>query len=307
MRPPIAFTGLVLETPRLDETVVFYADQFGLAAGTRDNDEVQLAALGAPRPPLTLRLGPAPRLVELAYAYPDEAALAQARAEAEEAGLDPANHRDGFAVRTPDRMLVSFAVGSDASVAPLADAADRPLFLSHAVVNSRDPERLVAFFRDRLGFRVSDRYEKGLLTFLKCDQPQHHCLGIAPADVDGLNHFAMDTGTIDALMRGLSRMKARGHEPVWGPGRHGPGGNVFCYFEDPSGFVPEYTCEVLQIADDAAWQPTEWQRTPENGNVWLTGGPSPRAAALMSGVGLPGHAEALAERATTGQDHPLPR
>ncbi len=286
MRPPIAFTGMTLETPRLDDTAAFYIDHFGLAPQARDADEVRLATLAAPVPPLTLRRGPAPRLAALAYAYGDAALLAAARSDADAQGLLPVDHGDGFAVRSPDGMLVSFALGVDASAGPLPAATDRPLFMSHVVVNSREPERLVSFFRDRLGFRVSDAYEKGLLTFLKCDQPQHHCLGVAPAETDGLNHFAMDCGGIDALMRGLARMKALGHEPVWGPGRHGPGGNVFCYFEDPSGFVPEYTCDVLQIADDNDWRPGEWKRIPENGNVWLTGGPTPRALHLMSGAAI---------------------
>ena len=288
MRPPIAFTGVTLETPRLDETAAFYIDHFGLARDGREASEVRLATLAAPVPPLTLREGRAPALVALSYAYRDAEALAAARADAPAEGRAVTHHGHGCAARSPDDTLATSAVGIDASTAPLPAATDRPLFMSHVVVNSREPDRLVSFFRDRLGFRVSDTYEKGLLTFLKCDQPQHHCLGVAPAETDGLNHFAMDCGSIDALMRGLARMKALGHEPVWGPGRHGPGGNIFCYFEDPSGFVPEYTCEVLQIADDAQWQPHEWKRTPENGNVWLTGGPTPRALDLMSGAARSG-------------------
>lgn len=298
MRAPIAFTGLTLETPLLDETVAFYRDHYGLAPAHAGADEVALATAGAPRPPLILRQGPAPRLVSLHYAYPDAATIAAARGDAAAAGLDPRGIGEGFAIATPDGWSVVFHVGVDASRMARPAADDRPLFISHAVVNSRAPDRLVAFFRDRIGFLVSDLYEQGLLTFMKCDQPQHHCLGVAPADTEGLNHFAMDCGTVDALMRGLSRMKALGHEPVWGPGRHGPGGNVFCYFEDPTGFVPEYTCEVIQIADDVAWSAKEWRRTPANGNVWLSGGPSPRAAELMSGVGLPGHAADLASVAT---------
>lgn len=285
MLPPIAFTGLVLETPLLDETAAFYVDHFGLAAASRDVGVVQLSALAATVPVLTLRRGGRARLVELAYAYPDAAALHAARRELED--LAPRDHSSGFAVSAPDDILLSFQVGVDAGLGAMSHASDRPLFLSHIVVNSREPGQLVAFFRDRLGFRVSDRYEKGLLTFLKCNQPQHHCLGVAPAEINGLNHFALDCGSLDALMRGVSRMKAQGHAPVWGPGRHGPGGNIFCYFEDPTGFVPEYTCDVLQITDDALWQPAEWARTPENGNIWLSGGPSPRAAALMSGENLP--------------------
>ena len=155
------------------------------------------------------------------------------------------------------------------------------------MLNSRDPDRLVAFYRDVMGLRVSDAYEMSSLVFMRCDQPQHHSVGISPGASDGLNHFAMDCGNVDAVMRGISRMRRTGQAEIWGPGRHGPGGNIFCYFEDPSGFVPEFTCDVLQIEDDAAWRPQEWKRTPENGNTWLSGGPTERAVALMSGAAFP--------------------
>ena len=82
-------------------------------------------------------------------------------------------------------------------------------------------------------------------------------------------------------------MQKLGFKPLWGPGRHGPGGNVFCYFEDPSGLVCEFTCELFQIEDEASWIAKEWERTADNGNVWGTGGPSQRAIDLMSGRRAP--------------------
>lgn len=283
MQPPIALSGLVLETPLLADTGAFYADHFGLQPEWPSEREVALSVVAAAHPPLVLRHGAVPRLAALSFAYPHRQALARAQREADAAGLGPRAGGDGFAVLDPDGCELRFHIGSDASSADRSLAIDRPLFMSHVVVNSPEPERLVAFYRDRLGFAVTDRYEKGLLTFLKCDQRQHHCVGVAPAERAGLNHFAMDCGTLDALMRGISRMRSLGHEPLWGPGRHGPGGNIFCYFEDPAGFVPEYTCDVMQIEDDADWVPAEWKRTPENANVWLSGGPPARAVALMSG------------------------
>ena len=131
--------------------------------------------------------------------------------------------------------------------------------------------------------QVTDAYENDLLVFLKCDQPQHHCIGISPGDAGALNHFSVDVGSIDGLMKGIGRMQKAGFTPIWGPGRHGPGGNVFAYFEDPTGFVAEFTCDVLQIDDPESWQARHWPRVPENANVWGTGGPTPRAIALMSG------------------------
>ena len=34
---------------------------------------------------------------------------------------------------------------------------------------------------------------------------------------------------------------------MWGPGRHGPGSNTFAYFQDPNGFVAEYTTALEEI------------------------------------------------------------
>ena len=187
-----------------------------------------------------------------------------------------------FASIDPDGTTIVVQIADDPSRTQRA-VSDRPLFMSHVVLNSREPKRLAAFYQNVLGLEISDSYERDLLVFMRCDQPQHHCLGIAPSPSDGLNHFAVDCGNVDGLMRAVSRMRARGHDPIWGPGRHGPGGNIFCYFEGPDGIVPEFTCDLLQIGDEYHHQPKIWARTPENGNVWLSGGPSPRALELMSG------------------------
>jgi catechol 2,3-dioxygenase-like lactoylglutathione lyase family enzyme len=287
MLAPIALTGIMLDTPLLDETATFYVDSFGLSECVRAPSMVSLRAVASLRPAVVLRRAAQARLSAIHFAMRDAVVLAELHATLTAAGCAPsAMTLDTFAVCDPDGTSITLHVGEDAS-RHRETATDRPLFMSHLVLNSRNPERLIAFYRDRIGLRISDRYEKGLLVFMRCDQPQHHCLGISPGSSDGLNHFAMDCGHIDAVMRGVSRMRQLAHQPLWGPGRHGPGGNVFCYFEDPTGFVPEFTCDVLQIDDDASWMSKEWQRTPENGNVWLSGPPSPRAVALMNGDDFP--------------------
>ncbi len=50
-----------------------------------------------------------------------------------------------------------------------------------------------------------------------------------------------------SVMRGGGRMKDAGYPIQWGPGRHGPGNNLFNYFIDPFGVVIEYTAEVEQV------------------------------------------------------------
>lgn len=289
MQPITALTGVTLCTPNVEAMTDFYAGAFGLAVSVSGPDEAALRGAAGTARQLVLRRAARRGLAGLSFALRSaEDVDASARA-LQAAGVPvpslPGWTADGysFTALDPDGLSLCFAAAPAQEAAPGPD--DKPLYVSHVVINTPQSGRMLAFYCGVLGFTVSDSYEKGLLSFLRCDQPQHHCIGISPAQASGLNHFAMDCGGIDALMRCVGRMKARGHAPVWGPGRHGPGGNVFCYFEDPDGFVPEFTCDVLQIEDPAAWQPHEWARTPENGNTWLTGGPSPRAIELMSGQG----------------------
>jgi catechol 2,3-dioxygenase len=61
-------------------------------------------------------------------------------------------------------------------------------------------------------------------------------------------------------MRGGGRLRDAGHPIQWGPGRHGPGNNLFNYFIDPFGVVIEYTAEVEQV--DESYKPRgpeEWK------------------------------------------------
>jgi catechol 2,3-dioxygenase-like lactoylglutathione lyase family enzyme len=288
MRPIASLVGITLDTPRLEAMADFYEAAFGLARASGDTHEVALNGEAGSTAQLRLRRALTRGLVELRFAMRSKIDVDTSAAALSSQGVGlvepPADANDGygFAIRDPDGTKLRFSVQPEPSrEAPVP--RDRPLFVSHVVLNSLDPARLVDFYVDVLGFAVSDAYEKGLLTLLRCDQPQHHCIGIAPGETVSLNHFAMDCGNLDALMRSVGRMQRLGHSPVWGPGRHGPGGNIFCYYQDPDENAPEFTCDVLQIADPQSWQPKEWARTAANGNTWGTGGPTPRAVELMNG------------------------
>ena len=289
MRAIASLVGVTLDTPHLAAMADFYTTAFGLTPLEPSDGDVALRGDAGLAAQLRLRHAERRGLGGLLFAMRARADVEASATALAQRGIaiveTPGESADGFgfAIRDPDGTLLRFvAIDRPAQDAP--PASDHPLFLSHVVLNSPDAPRLTAFYIEMLGFTLSDAYEKGLLNFLRCDQPQHHCVGISPGHSAGLNHFAMDCGAIDTLMRCYGRMQRLGHMPLWGPGRHGPGGNIFCYYQDPDQFVPEFTCDVLQIADPATWTPREWARTPANGNIWDTGAPSPRAVALMSGL-----------------------
>lgn len=283
MRPITRLRSIQIETEAFDRSVEFYTRGFGLSVDRNDGSVACFSGSRDQKRVLEVQKGSRDGLVGLTFAMADRDDLQASREFLSQKGVantgDSANE---FAIKDPDGNRITFVIDDgDPDGRPTDDG--RPLYLSHVVLNSADPAKMTQFFVDVLGFKIADRYERDLLSFLRCAQKQHHCIGISPGEKASLNHFSLDVGGIDALMKSVGRMKRAGFEPIWGPGRHGPGGNVFCYYEDPSGFVSEFTCDVIQIEDEDNWIPKEWPRVPDTANVWGTGGPSPRAIELMSG------------------------
>ena len=142
-----------------------------------------------------------------------------------------------------------------------------PTGLSHIVLHTPEPAKLVKFYEDVLGFRLSD-WIGTFMAFLRCN-PVHHRLAILPGP-PALNHVAFDVSSVDELMRGLARMHEKGVTLSWGPGRHTAGNNTFTYYLTPNGNAVEYTSDLEQI-DETSWQPTVHEFSPSITDQWGTG------------------------------------
>ena len=173
----------------------------------------------------------------------------------QDAGGDARQPRDGALVRQRDDRP-----------APLPTARDRPERLAHVNINSDRVDRDVRFFEHALGFRLSDRSKA--MAFVRTNR-DHHSVVIAEAAVNTLNHVAFQVPTWEGVMRAAGRVVDHGVPIGWGPGRHGPGDNVFAYFVDPWGFVVEYTAEVLQVDDGyRVGGPADWTWPPGRTDQW---------------------------------------
>jgi catechol 2,3-dioxygenase len=143
---------------------------------------------------------------------------------------------------------------------------DRPIRLTHVVLNSHAVDESVAFLRDALGFRLIDR--TGIMAFMNCSG-DHHTIAFGITDNDALNHIAFLMPDGESVMRGGGRMKDAGFPIQWGPGRHGPGNNLFNYFIDPFGVVIEYTADVEQVDESYVVRgPDEWKWPPGRVDQW---------------------------------------
>ena len=170
----------------------------------------------------------------------------------------------GFEIRGPEAQTYRFIVEHQ-TVQPIVDR-DRPIQLTHAVLNTADQDAAERFAVEKLGFIVSDRTAH--MRFLRCNR-KHHCVAYAKAAVPSLNHIAFEMKDTDAVMRGIARLREAGYDSVWGPGRHGPGNNVFGYFIAPYGGVIEYTAEVSEVGDDyRVGTPEDWKWPPGRIDHW---------------------------------------
>jgi 2,3-dihydroxy-p-cumate/2,3-dihydroxybenzoate 3,4-dioxygenase len=170
----------------------------------------------------------------------------------------------GTMVEGPEGQRYRFVVDSKAEERP-ADA-NRPIQLSHVVLNTRDWESCERFAVEKLGFRVSDRTR--LMRFLRCNRT-HHAIAYVNSDMSSLNHIAFEMPGLDAVMNGIGRLREAGYPCTWGPGRHGPGNNVFGYFIAPFGPVVEYTAEVEEVGDDyRVGDPEDWKWPPGRTDHW---------------------------------------
>ncbi|MBI4491399.1 MAG: VOC family protein [Chloroflexi bacterium] len=304
----VRHAGLV--APRAAELAEFYQQVWGLRSVAERGAALCLRGSGPEPFLLGLYPGERRRLHHLALSLPNRAAVDAAARELEAAGvpvLDPPRLLDepgggyGFSLVDPDGRRLELACDVALSEPLDWEAPVRPTKISHVVLNTPDLDRGADFYTRVLGFRVSD-WSEHLMVFLRCNS-DHHSLALSQAPHASLNHIAYEVPGIDEVMRGIGNLKRHGRAILWGPGRHGPGNNVFAYFQDPAGFVMEYTCDLLQIEDEASYQPQVWPRVPELIERWGTAGPpSPEARAAMLGeaeVGLLGDTMA-AETERTG-------
>jgi catechol 2,3-dioxygenase-like lactoylglutathione lyase family enzyme len=252
----------------------FYTEIWGLTIADAAAGSVFLRGTGTDPHILALHAGAASTMRSMTFRVApgsDIAALCAAMvadgATLLHAARDADEHGGGriAAVRDPQGRMIRL-VHDDRLAARLTDDADRPERLAHVNFNSDDTDRDVRFFTDAMGFVLTDRSK--MMAFVRTND-DHHSIVIADAAVNTLNHVAFQMPTWEGVMRAAGRMVDHGFPIGWGPGRHGPGDNVFTYFVDPFGFVIEYTAEVLQVDDGyRVGGPADWTWAPGRSDQW---------------------------------------
>lgn len=157
----------------------------------------------------------------------------------------------------------------------------RPKKFGHITIKAQNLPEMERFFVDVLGFRLSDRVG-AVGSWVRCN-PDHHGVAMIGGAGDGLHHYAWEVEGWPDLERLGDHLLANGKTLYFGPGRHGPGLNLFAYHLDGAGVCTEYFADLLRIYDDASWEPRVWPDTPASINQW---GPPPPDDFLTRGIKL---------------------
>ena len=248
----------------LGAAIAFYTEVWALTLVDRMAHVAWLRGTGADPHILALHLGQGSAIRSMTYRVAGDALFSELAVSLKRGGataiervgtLDEPGSGRALVARDAAGRTVRLVQG-DAQLAPLALDPDAPERLAHVNINSDDVRRDTAFFVEGLGFTLTDRSK--MMAFVRTND-DHHSVVIAEASVNTLNHVAFQLPTWEGVMRASGRI-IDSHRPIgWGPGRHGPGNNVFAYFVDPFGFVIEYTAEVLQVDDTyRVGEPDDW-------------------------------------------------
>ena len=166
----------------------------------------------------------------------------------------------------PDGLRLEFYTGAtDASHHPFVSPAGVKGFvtsdegLGHIVLFSRDIEAKLRFYREQLGFSLSDTMTLGPneITFLHCNA-RHHTLAMAQAPVDQhLNHFMLEVTELDDVGFAQERVMLAGDAITATLGRHNKDEMLSLYVQTPSGFDVELGYGGRKIAAD--WSTCHYQ------------------------------------------------
>ena len=231
------------------------------------------AVLAGPGRLIVIEPGPEAGARHAAYGMEDPVRVEKLRERFTSRGIpvdaadSPFFQPGSFRVSAPAGVALLF--GAPREPPPATETSGPGGRLQHVVFRTPAPEPLLSFLIGEAGFVLSDRVEDddGTLAagFVRSD-PEHHSFAAFRASRPGFDHFALETeGWSD--LRDWADHFAELRVPIWwGPGRHGPGNNLFLMIRDPDGNRIEVSAEMEHM--DRGVPHRVWPDEERTLNLW---------------------------------------
>jgi catechol 2,3-dioxygenase-like lactoylglutathione lyase family enzyme len=258
---------LRISSPEPERLAAFYARVMDMTA-TQSADGSWVVR--GPGRRLEVILGQAKALGHAGFAVRDAESLAGLKERLRKESLSvtafPSRFfREGaFSVDDPDANVIAFGLAAHED--QIEPGLRGPL--QHLTLATRDVQAIEDFYCGKLGFGVSDRIrnaEGKLMTSFMRGNHEHHNLACFFQERQGMDHHSYEAGEWDTIRDWADRLATRNIQLMWGPGRHGPGNNLFVFIEDPDGNWIEISAEIEVVHD----RPTkEWAHGERALNLW---------------------------------------
>jgi len=266
---PSKLHHLCLSTAQLPEMVAWYRDIMGMTPEVAGGG---ITWMKGTQRNLLLQEGASGEVSFMAVAVSDADHLERLRAHAEMEDIpsedlgSPLFEGGSFAVIDPDGHRVLFGLPKE----PIGDWDSRPGCLQHVVFATTDLARIVSFYTDKLGCKLSDivrEEESGDRTacFLRTDE-MHHTFAFFRAPAVKLDHFANEASCWNDIRDWGDHFASHHVEIVWGAGRHGAGNNLFIFVRDPDENNVEISAELETFTYDQ--EPRYWPHDNRALNLW---------------------------------------
>jgi catechol 2,3-dioxygenase-like lactoylglutathione lyase family enzyme len=264
-----------LATPDLDRQVDYYTQVIGLTLIERDKDRAFLASKQGLEA-VALERADAAALTRLSFQVAPGSDLRDVARALEKEGLRTERRNTispgvAQAITFTDPKGTLIDVFAEYTFAPedRAQSTITPLKLGHVAYRVLDVQKVVRFYTDILGFRVSD-WRDNTFAFLRCS-PDHHSVNFVIDEQEQLHHIAFEVKDWSEIQRAAEFLAKNEIRLVWGPGRHIIGHNIAIYHRNADDVRVEFFCEMDQMKDETLgyFDPRPWhQDRPQRPKVW---------------------------------------
>ncbi|MEU4222810.1 VOC family protein [Nonomuraea sp. NPDC026600] len=246
-------------------------DVIGLAAVRAEPDDPARYHLRMDQHPFRFWLEEAPAggVTVIGWEARDSAAIDEMTDRLKEAGVDVVTGTEEECRRRQVARMVHFAgpcgirtelfcgrrLAGSQFVSPLGvDFVTGDQGLGHVVMKTPHTQEAVDFYRDVLGFRLSDTadYPWGTFYFLGCN-PRHHSVAFVRSHKrEGTHHILCEVTSPDEVGRALDRVREHGVPLMATLGKHANDGMFSFYMTSPAGFGIEIGAGGVQV-DEHSW------------------------------------------------------
>jgi len=144
---------------------------------------------------------------------------------------------------------------------PISGFKTGTLGMGHAVLHVEDATALLPFYRDLLGFSVTDYAQAPYPLYFFHVNGRHHSFAMVGSGRKGLHHFMVELQSLDDVGQGYDIAQAEEGRVAYTLGRHSNDHMTSFYATTPSGFFVEYGWGARVIEPDT-WEAHETSDGP---------------------------------------------